>query len=304
MFTACDNKEQQIKTESDEKYNNRTITESTTIQKKESDKKYSSQLITTTRITITQKVSITYPEFSSNYLEWGSFYDKTKKNSIKEIEFFGENKIIRYERTDNNSNIPFNKRINNYKTVNIYVDDKGTEYCYLYNSDLFLGFRKKYDGIFIPDNPILIEEAKKISLDYLCKIRDDYQDYLLFDCSDKNFQDGYYDLTFCKLINGFKSDDILFINVDVYGEIIYCIEYDYKRYDDVKYIDREKVKNAEEKIMSELKDDNYYKYVIYNSYIGFNDNGELSLFLEIESRIYHTEELYDLACILRSSPLE
>jgi hypothetical protein len=192
---------------------------------------------------------------------------------------------LKYEKTEILSELPVKKRADDYGIYDIYIDNDEIEYLFLYNSDLFCGFWYNASNITKTKEKLInIETAIEIAQNYIKKIRDDYTSYEFVEIlGDDNTVNFCYEIYYYKPISRYKSDDILRIWIDTTGEIVLCTEFNYKRYDDVKYIDGEKVKNAEEKILRSFDDfiKNGGLIEVQDSYISFSDKGQLELVLDI-----------------------
>ena len=188
---------------------------------------------------------------------------------------------LTYLRTANNKDLPVNKRADSYGTVDVYVDDVGVEYSFLYNTDVLCGVIW-YDApyTYLPQEEAIPEKtAVEAANKFISAIRDDSNEYKLIYCT--YTQNGEYSLSYYKPVDGHKSDDEIWIWMQPDGEITYFSEHNYKRYDNVSVTDDE-MKLAKEDGEKAIKEhieklESGTEYEIEDSYISKNDEGEIVL---------------------------
>jgi len=211
--------------------------------------------------------------------DYGPFVnpDNSTKRIINENDSYIE---LNYDRTENLSSIAVNKRIDNYGTYDVYIDGNQTEYIFLFNSDLLCGYKKKSKPAYYYGNEIISEdEAFSIAFDYLKKERDSQYCF-----NEMWFEEYayYYDISFYKEIDGYKTDDIIRLWISADAQIIAMSEFNYKRFDSITIstTQYDKANTAINEQISNMKSD--YNVCEADRYITIDDYGKLKLVVLVD----------------------
>ena len=197
--------------------------------------------------------------------------------------------IAKYIRTENLKSLPVEKRADSYGTYDVYVDTEGTEYLYLFNTDLFCGFKKETDGIPMGKKDAIDEDdAKKTAQEILQRYGRDPEKYIFDSCTYIELR-GYYEIKYYTCYEKYKTDDVAIIWVSSKGEVTAFSEFNYQRYLQVKSFSDEAYKEAEKDIQAQLDKAKNVSGVV-NQYLEYDDDGNLRLCAEVYCAIQPSKE--------------
>ncbi len=207
--------------------------------------------------------------------DYGSYYDQTPGKVTEKSITIGSREIaLRYDRTENLKDKPVSKRADIYGTYDVYIDEGLTEYLYLFNTDVYCGFKYVDVGMATEEKfAISREKALEIANGFLEANRENPDDYKLESCEYIEWA-GYYDIQFYLTVKGYKTDDVLRIWVNAEGKVTSFSEFNFKRYDKLS-IDPEKYKKAEQSIDKKIEKQRKETDVsVVDSYISIDDSGK------------------------------
>lgn len=153
--------------------------------------------------------------YGSEYLEpevsqtaFGNFENQSLKGMQRNLTL--DDKVINlsYSYTFNDNDIAVENRHSVYGTQDVFVDESGVEYYYLYNTGKFLGFinplenRGKISGNTSVDQNTAVDVARE----YLSKFVENFDDYVYTETVFQNVGNAY-DVRFNYYLNGVKTDD-------------------------------------------------------------------------------------------------
>jgi len=214
---------------------------------------------------------------------FGAYDDSSREKEMnRTIQFNGKQYRLKYDHTYNMvSELSVDNRGDSYGTYDIYIDENGTEFEFLYNSDLLcamhIPLEYRHDNYYPFDKPVINKkEALDIANIFLEKNLDVFSEYQLLSY---NYAELFYqyDIIYCKFLGEYQSDDIINIWVRWDGDIVFYSVRNLNRYADVK-LSEKSIKTAEEKLIKQL-DEKYGKdeYRIENIRISKDNEGFMIL---------------------------
>lgn len=218
--------------------------------------------------------------------DYGAYID-TAKNKVleKTAEIQGERVQLTYARTENLKEQRVSKRADCYGTYDVYTDSSENEYLYLFNSDLYCGYKQAapvmpaYKADAVPE-----EQALKTAESFLKSLRSNGSDYELSSCVYDELA-GYYDIEYALPVSGRKTDDIFRVWVDSKGQIASFSEFNYQRYDNLRVTEKQYAK-AEEKLRKKIAaETDGAEYTVADTYLSVSDKGKTVLVMAVEYKI-------------------
>lgn len=209
---------------------------------------------------------------------YGSYYDQSSQKAMKKSVTLDSKRIdLTYVRTENLKDAPLDKRSDSFGTYDVYVDANNKEYLYLINTETLCGFKNENIGCFTPQGEAIVEsKAKEIALNFLNKYNTAKLNYIFMSCVYDELA-GIYDIQYCYIINGYKTDDIFRIWVNAKGEIASFSAFNYGRYKNTA-INENDVETAQNKTLKQINDSkNNVQFKIVDSYITITDSGKIAL---------------------------
>ena len=207
---------------------------------------------------------------------FGYFIDANKSKDKSISKFGGKSVEIEYIETINRREQPVEKRTDVYGTYDIFSDSDKNQYYYLYNTDIFCGYRNyeayAYD---LEEADIIInsDDAVKIGNDFIKTYLKPEIEYKYSEC-EYTESGGVYIVRYNYYIKDVKTDDecILWVRADN-GKVSAVSAFNYKRYIKFKDINVSKTQFTEN-LNTKVK----LEYEIINSFITLTDVGELEMF--------------------------
>lgn len=231
---------------------------------------------------------------SSESTAFGKYVDSLKERNTKTVgidirqgtamelsDSETTTKNIIYQYTYNQNDVSVDKRTDVYDTYDVYVDAEGTEYIYLYNTNLLCGIKSKniYGVYTSQENAISEKEALNISNNFLLKNIEVASQKRKYELLNVRYDDreAIYIIDYVFKINGINTDDICSVWVTYEGEIGAFSMLYHNRYD--SYINMTINKNdLDLKLANQMgKED----YKIQNCYLTKNTKGALVLAYQV-----------------------
>ena len=214
---------------------------------------------------------------------YGAYYDDSENKAITRAVNNGTNLItVYYVRTENLRNVSVSSRNDSYGTYDVYEDEEGTEYLFLYNANLLCGMRKSSVGSQTRENAIDESQAIAIAEEWIRSKKRNGNDYV-FDTCVYEESGGYYDIMFYLPIEGYKSDEIVRLWIDLQGNINAYSDFNQNRYGMVS-VTPEKLAEAQRKLMDLLETkyaDSGKEVEVNSTYVSKNDAGETVLVMMV-----------------------
>lgn len=238
---------------------------------------------------ITQKSK----ENSNDGSGYSAYYDKAaEKNKSKTIQVGDKTVDVSYVRTENLKEKAVTQRKSKYGTYDVFVDNAGTEYLYLCDSELFCGFKRSEVGVANPINEAISETvAIRTCQKYIEENRDNSKDYKLTEC----FYDergGYYDAQYSFYVNNVKTDDVLRIWVNAEGHITAISEFNRERYAHCN-VTAQKCADARQRVIDKLKKTKADSdYVEVDCFLSQNDDAEWIYVIVVDIKVMCDKDAY------------
>lgn len=141
---------------------------------------------------------------------FGVYVDDDKEATAKQVTLPGQDALsVQYVKTFNQSGTPLVSRPDVYGTYDIYTDEQGNEYIYLYDTDTFCGFKWKtaYIGELEPEDIITEQAARESAGAYLDAQFGQNQTVYQPERSYYSSPNGVYVVEYVYYLNGVKTDD-------------------------------------------------------------------------------------------------
>ncbi|MCQ4021582.1 MULTISPECIES: hypothetical protein [unclassified Ruminococcus] len=238
-------------------------------------------------------------EYSTGYIDTavtktasGRFQNDKLAGTQKKLELDGQMITLKYDYSYNDNEIAVDKRADVYGSEDIFIDENGTAYHYLYDTDKFLGFTNPSTNLDKIKGSIKVnkETAVDVAADYLSSFVENFEDYVYTETVEQDVGGvGVYDVRFYYYLNGVKTDDVARAWITPNGGVFsaYCFNMGkYSRYqgkslqmrsdDNAAYADLSDTNNSGTSVQAYLQAAK--KHNIDDSYITTTDDGQLMLY--------------------------
>ena len=223
------------------------------------------------------------------------FINQGRKGTVRTLSYQGREITLAYRSTMNNTHddtmyharMRPSERADNYGIYDEYVDERGNEYDFIYDTDILcsvLNFARTTDSETRIDKERAVEIARK----YLSSIfsENTFNTYVLDYCILSDSVGAGYGVCFYKPLGGYKTDDEIYVSMATDGSIEYFSAWNllrYSRFQDVAgKIDGEK--NRTEFLAAfEASPAGQFKGTkeIHDGIITLNDKGELAFYYDV-----------------------
>lgn len=230
----------------------------------------------------------------NNSHEHGNYNEEVKSGNIRSVVINDKKHEVKYQYTKNIKNTSLDERNDSYGTYDIYVDNEGTEFSYLHNTNILCSMIKgnAYQSVF-QVNAIKEDVAKENASRYMKTIMSNFESYD-FDYCFYDDNTGVYSMCFINKLSGIKTDDAIYVWVSADGEIsAFSMFYRdrYEKYKDIA-IDLDKNELDFKKQMDNMINCSANnKYKVNNGYISLDDSGKLVYVREVEITKYQDSQV-------------
>ena len=177
------------------------------------------------------------------------------------------------------------ERPDNYGIYDMYTDEQGSEYRFLYNTDILCGMTCKVE--VDPEIHINKDQAAEMAKEYLFTVfpKEAVDAYVLESCAEYEYSPEY-SITFYKPLGGYKTDDEIDIRMYTDGRVISFSAPKFSRYDRFQdaadKIDREKNRIAFEATL-EAGPESTFKGTreIRDGHVTLTQKGELAFYYDV-----------------------
>lgn len=216
-----------------------------------------------------------------------AYYDNSKEK-VKTCELDGIKTELTYVRTKNNANTFFGKPKDKYGAVDTYQDESGDiEYRFYYNTNEICGYiNHSLTGTETLDSA---EKARDIADNYVEKVLGySLNEYRSDPDEPENDYSEWtgpeYKYHYSKYIDGYKTDDEIFVSVDEYGNVEWFTARNRGRYDSEKF-NAERISSCREKLVKEIDKAVGQRdgtWTVNDEYLAADDDGKICYFIKAQ----------------------
>lgn len=223
---------------------------------------------------------------------YGNYKVEDKIGHYRKVLINNKEYDVEYSYTENRKDKLVEERSDCYGNYDVYIDSAGTEFAYLYNTDMLCAMIGLGAYNEIPkENAISEETAIDNASDFMSNVIGNFEDYDYQECYYVEYA-GEYSVVFNKKLSGIKTDDDIYVDVNAEGEIVSFTMFNRDRYDKFKdvVIDMDKneakaAKQIEDIIKNTIND----KIEVEDGYISLGDNGQLVYVREAIFTCYYSD---------------